>query len=115
MVSIAEQYGFFWETLWNHPNNKDLRGLRHDPTVLLLDDEVFVPDRTPKDYVRPTGARHTFKVKNVPAKLNLRLLDLDFILPPMASFAASNLQARRGGRRCGGAVEVGAGLWATRR
>ena len=28
--------------------------------------------------------------------LNLRLLDLDFILPPMASFAASNLQARRG-------------------
>ncbi len=75
MVSIAEQYGFFWETLWNHPNNKELRGRRHDPTVLLLDDEVFVPDRTPKDYVRPTGARHTFKVKNVPAKLNVRLLD----------------------------------------
>ena len=38
MVSIAELCGFFWETLWNHPNNKDLRGLRHDPTVLLLDD-----------------------------------------------------------------------------
>lgn len=75
LVSIAEQYGFFWETLWNHAENRALRDRRSDPTVLLPGDVVFVPDREIKSHVRPTGARHTFRAKNVPAKLNLRLLD----------------------------------------
>lgn len=76
LVSIAEDYGFFWETLWNHPPNADLRALRFEPTVLVPGDEVVIPDRTIKDYTRPTGARHTFRVKNIPAKFNLRLLDV---------------------------------------
>lgn len=74
LVSIAESYGFFWETLWNLPENKRIRDTRRDPTVLLPGDVVTIPDKTMKDYVRPTGARHTFRVKNVPAKFNLRLL-----------------------------------------
>jgi len=76
LVSIAEDYGFFWETLWNLPENSDLRTRRREPTVLLSGDEVVIPERTIKPYVRPTGARHTFRVKNVPAKFNLRLLDV---------------------------------------
>lgn len=75
LVSIAETYGFFWETLWNLPENKTIRDTRRDPTVLLPGDVVTIPDKTVKEYVRPTGARHTFRVKNVPAKFNLRLLD----------------------------------------
>ena len=75
LVSIAESYGFFWETLWNLPENKSIREHRHDPTVLLPGDVVTIPDKKVKDYVRPTGARHTFRVKNVPARLNLRLHD----------------------------------------
>ena len=74
LVSIAESYGFFWETLWNLPENKAIREARRDPTVLRPGDVVTIPDKTVKDYVRPTGARHTFRVKNVPAKFNLRLL-----------------------------------------
>ena len=75
LVSIAESYGFFWETLWNLPENKTIREMRRDPTVLLAGDVVTIPERTIKDYVRPTGARHTFRVKNIPARLNLRLHD----------------------------------------
>jgi N-acetylmuramoyl-L-alanine amidase len=75
LVSIAESYGFFWETLWNLPENKAIRDARRDPTVLLPGDVVTIPEKTVKEYVRPTGARHTFRVKNVPAKLNLRLHD----------------------------------------
>ncbi len=75
LVSIAESYGFFWETLWNLPANKAIRDTRRDPTVLLPGDVVTIPEKTIKEYVRPTGARHTFRVKNVPAKFNLRLLD----------------------------------------
>lgn len=76
LVSIAEDYGFFWETLWNLPENASLKELRFEPTVLVPGDEVVIPEKTVKDYVRPTGARHTFRVKNVPAKFNLRLLDV---------------------------------------
>jgi hypothetical protein len=75
LVSISESYGFFWETLWSHPENETLRNRRRDPTVLLPGDEVFVPEKTIKSYDRPTGARHTFRVKNVPAKFDLRLMD----------------------------------------
>lgn len=75
LVSIAESYGFFWETLWNLPENKPIRDTRRDPTVLLPGDVVTIPDKTVKEYVRPTGARHTFRVKNVPARLNIRLQD----------------------------------------
>jgi hypothetical protein len=75
LVSIAESYGFFWETLWNLPENRAIRETRSDPTVLLPGDVVTIPERTIKDYVRPTGARHTFRVKNIPARLNIRLHD----------------------------------------
>lgn len=73
LVSISESYGFFWETLWSHAENEGLRSRRRDPTVLLPGDVVFVPDMTIKSYMRPTGALHTFRVKNVPAKFELRL------------------------------------------
>ena len=54
LVSISESYGFFWETLWSHPENETLRNRRRDPTVLLPGDEVFVPEKTIKSYDRPT-------------------------------------------------------------
>ncbi|MEZ4394657.1 MAG: peptidoglycan-binding domain-containing protein [Polyangiales bacterium] len=77
VVSISESYGFFWETLWAHPENEGLRNTRRDPTVLLPGDVIYIPDKTIKSYVRPTDARHTFRVKNVPAKFELRLRSED--------------------------------------
>jgi N-acetylmuramoyl-L-alanine amidase len=72
--SIAERYGLFWETVWNHPNNAELRQQRENPNVLRPGDVVFVPERREKLESGATDTRHRFLKKGVPAKLRLRLL-----------------------------------------
>ncbi len=72
--SIAFQHGFYWQTLWNHPNNSDLRTLRKDPNVLAENDQIFIPDLRLKTEDRPTDAKHSFVRKGCPAKLKLRLM-----------------------------------------
>lgn len=73
LSSIAERYGFFWETLWNAPENQGIVQARKDPNTLMPGDVVFIPEKRTKSYVRPTGARHTWKVKGVPAKFRIQL------------------------------------------
>jgi N-acetylmuramoyl-L-alanine amidase len=72
--SVAFEHGFFWETLWNHSKNSDLKHKRKDPNILKTGDVVYVPDLTLKQESRATEKRHKFKVKGVPAKLQLRLM-----------------------------------------
>ena len=73
--SIAFQRGFFWETIWNHPQNGDLKSLRKDPNILFASDVVFVPDKQLKQAIRSTGAHYKFVKKNNHVTLRLRLLD----------------------------------------
>jgi len=73
LSSIAERYGFFWETLWNHPQNAHIVRDRKDPNTLAVGDAVFIPEKRMKSYVRSTGARYTWKVKGVPAKFRVQL------------------------------------------
>lgn len=73
--SIAEENGFFWETIWNHPENKELKELRKDPNILYPGDVVFVPDIRVKEVSEPTDQVHKFRLKNTPAKLTLQILD----------------------------------------
>jgi len=70
--SIAYENGFYWETLWNHPSNSELKSKRKDPNVLMDGDLVHIPDLTPKQEAGATAKRHTFKWKGVPSKLNVR-------------------------------------------
>ncbi len=70
--SIAFSHGHFWQTIWNHSDNQQLKSLRKDPNVLLAGDRVFVPDLRPKQESAVTEERHRFKRKGVPAKLNVR-------------------------------------------
>ena len=72
--SIAKNNGFFWETLWNRPENASLKALRKDPNVLAPGDEVFVPDLELKYENRPTNAKHKFKIKGEQVKFKLQLL-----------------------------------------
>jgi N-acetylmuramoyl-L-alanine amidase len=46
--SIAHETGFFWETLWNHPDNAKLKQLRKNPNALLPGDVVSIPDQRVK-------------------------------------------------------------------
>jgi len=75
MSSIGFATGFFWKTLWNLPQNADLKAKRKNPNVLMTGDVVYVPDKRPKQESRPAGARHKFHKKGVPALLRMRLLD----------------------------------------
>lgn len=72
--SIAFENGFFPDTIWNHPNNAELKEKRKDPNVLMPGDMVFVPDKRPKEVSEPTNQVHKFKCKNTPEKFKLQLL-----------------------------------------
>src|SRR5882724_13489186 len=75
--SIAFEYGFYPDTIWNYPANSELKKKREDPNVLFPGDVVTIPDRRPIEFSKPTTARHKFRLKNIPAKLRLRLLTLE--------------------------------------
>ena len=77
MASIAVKNRFFWETLWNLPENSDLKVLRKDPYVLLPGDQLFIPDLRIKEIPRATDARHSFKKKGVPEILRIAVTDED--------------------------------------
>lgn len=76
--SIAFETGHFWQTLWEHPDNAELRALRKNGHVLMEGDEVVVPDLRPKVVAVATGKTHIFRRKGVPEKLRLRFGDDQF-------------------------------------
>jgi hypothetical protein len=74
LLSIAEHYGFSWQTVWQYGENAELRKLRADPNILFPGDVVIIPDKDVKGVSRPTGASHRF-VKGINrAKVKIRLL-----------------------------------------
>jgi N-acetylmuramoyl-L-alanine amidase len=75
--SIAFRHGLFWETIWDHPKNQQVRMVRKDPNVLLAGDNVFVPEKKPKEEPGATEQRHRFKRKGVPSKLEMIFKDQD--------------------------------------
>ena len=77
VLSIADQYGLFWQTIWDHAENADLKHRRPDPNVLAPGDEVFVPEKRIKTVNKPTDKIHTFVRKGTPAKVRLQLLDFE--------------------------------------
>jgi hypothetical protein len=72
--NIAKRYGFFADTLWNHPDNRALHDLRKDPNILLPGDVVNIPQLRQKDYPGGTEQRHRFRRKGVPARLRVKFL-----------------------------------------
>ncbi len=67
--SIAEQYGFYWRTLWEA--NAQLKSLRKNPNVLFPGDIVKIPDQVEKNLSRAADQPHTFVKKGSPAKFRL--------------------------------------------
>ena len=75
IYSIAKAHGFLWETLWDLPENAELKQMRKDPAVLYPGDRVFIPDLRKKEEPGETEKRHRFRLKGTPSKLVLRFLD----------------------------------------
>ena len=74
LSSIAQENGFFWETIWNHPENKKLQELRKDPNILNPGDVVMIPDKRLKELSEPTTQVYKYKLKNTPVKFKMRIL-----------------------------------------
>ncbi len=71
--SIAVACGHLPDTIWEAPQNEELRKTRDSPHVLLPGDRLFLPPINPKKVTISTGQRHEFVVKRRAAKLNLRI------------------------------------------
>ena len=71
MDSISYEYGFFLETLWNLPENAELKQKRKNPNALLPGDNVHVPEKQEKEVSGATEQTHRFKRKGVPSKIHV--------------------------------------------
>ena len=88
LPALAQRYAFQnYETIWNHPDNAELKQLRKNPNVLLPGDEVTIPDRQMGSAGVATGKVHRFKVR--PSSLALRLVILTWSRRPRANEACA--------------------------
>ena len=77
ICSIAKATGHFWEVLWNHSTNAELKRRRRDPNVLLPGDAVFLPHKRPKEESGNTDAHHKFRRRGEPGILRLVVKEMD--------------------------------------
>jgi N-acetylmuramoyl-L-alanine amidase len=73
MAAIADRHGFFWQTLWDVPENAALKEKRANPNVLQQGDTVHIPDLRRKQESCADQQRHTFVRKGVPSKIRIVL------------------------------------------
>jgi len=84
LSQIAAQYGFRdYNTIWNHPDNAELKKQRQNPNVLLPGDTVHIPDKVRKEASCSTTQTHRFKLGG--GRLVLRLALRDFDNKPLAN------------------------------
>ena len=74
IFSIAFEHGFFADTIWDHPNNKELKEKRKDPNVLLPGDLVYIPDKRLREYSEATNQVYKYKCKNTPKILSIQIM-----------------------------------------
>lgn len=71
LILLADQAGHFWETLWNDPENADVKRARGSPHVLMAGDKVHIPPIEPKDESGATDAKHRFRRKGIPIEFEM--------------------------------------------
>ena len=75
LSSIAFERGLTPEAIWNDSANEKLRTVREDPNQLVPGDSLVIPDLRRGEVSGGTNTRHRLRLKNVPAKLRLRVFD----------------------------------------
>jgi N-acetylmuramoyl-L-alanine amidase len=73
--SIAALCGHVPDTIWNAPENRDLKSQRKDPHILMPGDRLFVPPLEPKTVSVATGSLHKFTVQRPRARLNVQIVE----------------------------------------
>jgi len=75
--SIAFQYGFFPEALWEHEDNSDLKKLRENPNILMEGDEVKIPALRQKEESAEIGKQYKVKTIGVPSRFRIASLTIN--------------------------------------
>lgn len=77
LSQIARDYGFSdYRTIWDHPDNQELKLKRKNPNVLFPGDVLVIPDRDLRQESCATDQRHRFKMQGPGLRLRLVLEDL---------------------------------------
>ncbi|MFZ4573289.1 MAG: peptidoglycan-binding domain-containing protein [Phycisphaerales bacterium] len=71
MIQLADQFGLFWETIWNHPANEAVKAARGTPHVLLPGDRVHIPEIRVETVDCATEQKHAFRRKGIPLSLEV--------------------------------------------
>lgn len=71
--SLAYQAGHVLDTLWNHPNNADLKRQRESPYALMPADKLFIPALEARSERCGSGQRHRFRRRQVPSQVVIAL------------------------------------------
>ncbi|HYV46599.1 MAG TPA: LysM peptidoglycan-binding domain-containing protein [Myxococcaceae bacterium] len=71
LSSIAARFGFGWRTLYDAPDNAELKKKRPNPNVIFPGDVVVIPDPAPHEVEVSSGSSHKFKLKRKPTLLRL--------------------------------------------
>lgn len=81
IANIAEKYGLLPDTVWNAPENADLKETRIDGHILMPEEDcVYVPAKRFKSEPATTGNRYSLKRKGVPQIFRILFVD-DFDEP----------------------------------
>ena len=78
LSSIAEKFGFRdYQTIWDHPENAELKKSRDNAHILLPGDALYIPDKVARTVSCATGRTHIFKIHTRPLMLRIVLKDID--------------------------------------
>ena len=78
LSAIAEKFGFRdFKTIWDDPQNADLKQSRTDAHILNPGDQLFIPDKQQKKAPASTGKATYFQVPAQSLELRLVLKDFD--------------------------------------
>ncbi len=72
--SIAYAHDMFPETIWDHPDNAELKKRRKDPNALLPGDVLVIPEKQLKEEACAAEQKHRFERKGVPERLRIQFL-----------------------------------------
>lgn len=87
VLSLAKRYGFLSQTIWDAPQNVELRERREDMNTLMPGDVLVIPDKRVAPTSLGTGRSHQLRIKGTLATLRMQVYDFgepragqDFVL-----------------------------------
>ncbi len=76
LASIAKKNEFKnWKTIYEHPDNKDLKNKRPNPNILFPGDRIIIPDKSLKQANIETNGKYKIKIKTQKVQFRIYLKD----------------------------------------